>query len=112
MSESRINKVLIVGAGLGGLSLALALRRAGIKADLVEIDSELHAAGAGLTLNGASLCAFATLGLLEEIQRLGHSHDVRRTFDGKGKLLFHRCPDFHPVLQQRFLANALRWLTT
>ncbi|HEV2576148.1 MAG TPA: twin-arginine translocation signal domain-containing protein [Acidobacteriaceae bacterium] len=31
---------------------------------------------------------------------------------GKGKVLFHRCPDFHPVLQQRFLANALRWLTT
>ncbi|HEY5382335.1 MAG TPA: glycoside hydrolase, partial [Acidobacteriaceae bacterium] len=31
---------------------------------------------------------------------------------GKGKLLFHRCPDFHPVLQQRFLANALRWLAT
>ncbi len=31
---------------------------------------------------------------------------------GKGKILFHRCPDFHPVLQQRFLANALRWLTT
>jgi hypothetical protein len=31
---------------------------------------------------------------------------------GKGKLLFHRCPDFHPVLQQRFLANALGWLTT
>jgi hypothetical protein len=31
---------------------------------------------------------------------------------GKGKLLFHRCPDFHPVLQQRFLPNALRWLTT
>lgn len=31
---------------------------------------------------------------------------------GKGKILYHRCPDFHPVLQQRFLANALRWLTT
>jgi hypothetical protein len=31
---------------------------------------------------------------------------------GKGKVIFHRCPDFHPVLQQRFLANALRWLTT
>ncbi|HZQ45184.1 MAG TPA: glycoside hydrolase [Acidobacteriaceae bacterium] len=30
---------------------------------------------------------------------------------GKGKVLYHRCPDFHPVLQQRFLANALRWLT-
>jgi hypothetical protein len=31
---------------------------------------------------------------------------------GKTKVLFHRTPDFHPVLQQRFLANAIRWLTT
>jgi beta-galactosidase len=30
---------------------------------------------------------------------------------GKGKVLYHRTPEFHPVLQQRFLANALRWLT-
>ena len=30
---------------------------------------------------------------------------------GKGKLIFHRVPELHPVLQQRFLANALRWLT-
>ncbi|MES2390452.1 MAG: glycoside hydrolase, partial [Acidobacteriota bacterium] len=28
------------------------------------------------------------------------------------KILYHRIPDMHPVLQQRFLANALRWLTT
>jgi hypothetical protein len=31
---------------------------------------------------------------------------------GKGRILYHRTPDFHPVLQQRFLANALQWLTT
>ena len=31
---------------------------------------------------------------------------------GKTKVLFHRTPDFHPVLQQRFLANALYWLVT
>ena len=31
---------------------------------------------------------------------------------GKGKILYHRVPDLHPILQQRFLANALRWLTT
>lgn len=31
---------------------------------------------------------------------------------GQGKIIFHRCPDFHPVLQQRFLSNALDWLTT
>jgi hypothetical protein len=31
---------------------------------------------------------------------------------GKGKLLYHRVPPMHPVMQQRFLANAIRWLTT
>jgi len=31
---------------------------------------------------------------------------------GKGKVLYHRVPDMHPVLQQRFLANALHWLTS
>ena len=29
---------------------------------------------------------------------------------GKGKVLFHRVPELHPVMQQRFLANALKWL--
>ena len=31
---------------------------------------------------------------------------------GKGKVLYQRVPELHPVLQQRFLANALRWLTS
>ena len=31
---------------------------------------------------------------------------------GKGKVLFHRVPDMHSVMQQRFLANALLWLTS
>jgi beta-galactosidase len=31
---------------------------------------------------------------------------------GKGKLLYHRVPEMQPVMQQRFLVNALRWLTT
>ena len=31
---------------------------------------------------------------------------------GNGKILYQRVPELHPVLQQRFLANALRWLTS
>jgi hypothetical protein len=31
---------------------------------------------------------------------------------GKGKIVYHRVPEMHPVLQQRFLANALAFLTT
>jgi hypothetical protein len=30
---------------------------------------------------------------------------------GAGKIVYHRVPEMHPVLQSRFLANALRWLT-
>jgi beta-galactosidase len=31
---------------------------------------------------------------------------------GKGKVVYHRVPPMHPVLQARFLANAIRWLTS
>ena len=31
---------------------------------------------------------------------------------GKSKIVYHRIPDMHPVLNQRFLANALHWLTS
>jgi beta-galactosidase len=34
------------------------------------------------------------------------------TKSGTAKILYHRVPDLHPVLQQRFLANALSWLTS
>jgi hypothetical protein len=30
---------------------------------------------------------------------------------GAGKIVYQRVPEMHPVMQQRFLANALRWLT-
>jgi beta-galactosidase len=31
---------------------------------------------------------------------------------GRGKVIFHRIPDFQTVMQRRFLANAVKWLTT
>jgi hypothetical protein len=31
---------------------------------------------------------------------------------GAGKVLYHRVPEMQPVMQQRFLANALRWLVS
>jgi beta-galactosidase len=31
---------------------------------------------------------------------------------GKGKVIYHRVPEMQPVMQARFLANALRWLTS
>ena len=81
-------KILIVGAGLGGLSLALSLKRGGFIVDIVEIEPELRIVGAGITLNGASLRAFATMGVLDEIKRQGHCHDTGKMCDGNGNLLY------------------------
>jgi hypothetical protein len=31
---------------------------------------------------------------------------------GAGKVVYQRVPEMHPVMQARFLANALRWLVS
>jgi hypothetical protein len=31
---------------------------------------------------------------------------------GKGKVVYQRVPEMHPVMQARFLANALSWLVS
>jgi hypothetical protein len=55
---------------------------------------------------------------VEVIAAYSRDHDRRigaGTFTtrlGAGKVLYHRVPQMHPVLQARFLANALRWLTS
>lgn len=55
---------------------------------------------------------------IEVIVGYGRDHDRHfgaGTFTtklGKGTLLYHRVPEMHPVLNQRFLANALTWLLT
>ena len=49
-------RIGIVGAGIGGLTLALALRQRGLAADVYEQASELREIGAavGLTANGTA----------------------------------------------------------
>jgi hypothetical protein len=39
-----------------------------------------------------------------------YSRDHSRVI-GAGKVLYHRVPEMQPVMQARFLANALKWLT-
>ena len=64
-------EVLIIGAGLGGLTLALALAHRGITASVCEQADELGEVGAGITLSPNSSSVFDRLGLGEEIRALG-----------------------------------------
>lgn len=66
-----INKVLVVGGGVGGMSAALALARLGVEVELADADPQWRAYGAGISVTGLSLRAFDDLGILEEVRQKG-----------------------------------------
>jgi 2-polyprenyl-6-methoxyphenol hydroxylase-like FAD-dependent oxidoreductase len=66
-----ITKALIVGGGVGGMSAAVSLARLGVAVELIDIDPEWRAYGAGISVTGMSLRAFAALGILDEVKREG-----------------------------------------
>jgi 2-polyprenyl-6-methoxyphenol hydroxylase-like FAD-dependent oxidoreductase len=72
---SSICKVLIIGGGFSGMSAAIQLRKQNIETHLLEINSKWQAEGAGISLHGATIRAFKTLGILEEFIELGSSSD-------------------------------------
>ena len=60
-------RVGIVGAGIGGLSLALALRERGLQADVFEQAPELTEIGAAIALSANAIREFVRLGLAGEL---------------------------------------------
>lgn len=60
-------RIAIVGAGIGGLVLGLALRRQGLAAEVFEQSSELTEIGAAVALSANATRELARLGLLDAI---------------------------------------------
>nr|MCU0266258.1 FAD-dependent monooxygenase [Actinomycetes bacterium] len=63
-------EVVIVGAGIGGLSLAVALRRVGVAARVYERAPSVGDAGAGIGLWCGAVLSLAELGVAEWFWRL------------------------------------------
>ncbi len=63
MSVSK--KVLIVGGGIGGLSLGIGLRKKGIEADIVEIQKDYKIYGSGIIQQANALRALDALGVAD-----------------------------------------------
>src|SRR5699024_8770902 len=61
-------RIAIVGAGIGGLSAAAGLQRAGAEVTVIERASELRAGGSGLSLFANGLAALQSLGLLDDFE--------------------------------------------
>jgi 2-polyprenyl-6-methoxyphenol hydroxylase-like FAD-dependent oxidoreductase len=64
-------RIVIAGAGIGGLTTALALHRAGIEAEIYEQASEVRELGVGINMLPHAVKELAALGLLPELDRVG-----------------------------------------
>jgi len=64
-------KVVIIGAGMGGLATAIALRQAGYQVEIYDRVSELRPAGAGISLWSNGVKVLNRLGLGKELARIG-----------------------------------------
>ncbi len=62
-----IRRVALVGAGLGGLSAAVALRQQGFEVDVFEQAPELGEFGAGINISPNAVRVFEALGLLPQL---------------------------------------------
>jgi 2-polyprenyl-6-methoxyphenol hydroxylase-like FAD-dependent oxidoreductase len=84
MSGDGSLKVLIVGAGIAGLSLARALEQKGIIPQIVERQAAWNARGTGLFLPGNATRAFFELGLLPDIAKVAVPIRSQRILDPHG----------------------------
>ena len=81
-------KVIVAGAGLGGLTLALALGRAEIETVVVEQASSFGEAGAGVQLSPNATRALFSLVLEVETRAMGFEPEAAEVRDAKsGRLL-------------------------
>jgi 2-polyprenyl-6-methoxyphenol hydroxylase-like FAD-dependent oxidoreductase len=82
-----VERVLIVGGGIGGLSTAIALRRAGIEVDVVEVNPRWDVYGVGIIQPPNAIRALAMLGLAEACVAAGHAMEGSRSHDSQGNVL-------------------------
>jgi 2-polyprenyl-6-methoxyphenol hydroxylase-like FAD-dependent oxidoreductase len=85
---TQVQRVLVVGGGVGGLSAAIALRQAGVAVDVVEKNPAWDVYGVGIIQPGNALRALDELGLAREAVAQGHPMlgDVTWLADGQTKL--------------------------
>ena len=84
---AKVEKVLIVGAGIGGLGAGAALAQRGIEVEIVEIKPEPNVYGVGINQPGNSLRALKSIGVLEEVCDVGFQFNAWRFHDHRGNLV-------------------------
>jgi 2-polyprenyl-6-methoxyphenol hydroxylase-like FAD-dependent oxidoreductase len=87
-------KVLIIGAGIGGLTLARALEQRHIECEIFERETELKPVGAGILVQTGAMLALRTLGLDTAIAGAGQEAKLGFVTTEQGALLQSTPMDF------------------
>jgi 2-polyprenyl-6-methoxyphenol hydroxylase-like FAD-dependent oxidoreductase len=82
-----VSKVLVVGGGITGSVLTLALAQRGVEVELTEIRPEWTGLGHGITIQGNALAAFRSVGVYEEVAARGVPFDRLRMRNADGSLI-------------------------
>ena len=86
-------RIAIVGAGLGGLAAAIALRRQGFEVQVYEQAAELAEFGAGINISPNSVKFFHAVGLADKLHAVS-SEPVGLTWRDWDSGEIHNCLPF------------------
>jgi 2-polyprenyl-6-methoxyphenol hydroxylase-like FAD-dependent oxidoreductase len=87
----QVTRVLVVGAGIGGLGATAALAQRGVAVDVVELRKHAQVFGVGINQPANSLRALRSLGVLDDILAVGYAFDRNTFYDWQGQLIVD-CP--------------------
>ncbi|MCT9082059.1 FAD-dependent monooxygenase [Streptomyces fulvoviolaceus] len=82
-----VQKVLVVGGGITGSVLSVALAQRGADVELVEISPQWFGVGHGITLQGNALKALRTVGVLDRVLERAVPFDMLRLLRADGALM-------------------------
>ncbi|MEG3899656.1 MULTISPECIES: FAD-dependent urate hydroxylase HpxO [unclassified Microcoleus] len=91
-------KVVIIGAGIGGLTAGIALEQAGYQVEIYDRVKELRPAGAGISLWSNGVKVLNRLGLGEKMAKIGGQMERMEYRTKTGELL--NDIDLMPLIQQ------------
>jgi 2-polyprenyl-6-methoxyphenol hydroxylase-like FAD-dependent oxidoreductase len=78
---------LVVGGGLAGQTLATALTPSGIRAEVIELHPRWNVLGVGISVQGPTLRALKSIGLLDPCLKDGFGYSELTNCDRNGKVL-------------------------
>jgi 2-heptyl-3-hydroxy-4(1H)-quinolone synthase len=96
-------KIIIVGGGIAGLSLARELALRGLRSTVLERAPQLNPVGAGIIMNPNAMRVLEKNGLADEVRRDSWPYLTRETRDQAGRLLATR--DYRPLYQDGRLSQ-------